>query len=122
MTSYSWLKTPIGRTPLIYCDYVASGQPCSEVEDFIGSHVLPYYANTHSESSFSGRWTNGLREEARKYIAKLLGAEGGYEVLFTGSGSTAGLNLLSHLLRQRYAQAPCTVFLGPFEHHSNDLP
>lgn len=122
MTSYRCLQTPLGITPLIYCDYVASGQPCSEIESFVSAQVLPYYANTHSESSFSGRWTNRLRENARKYISKTLGAKGIYEVLFTGSGSTSGLNLLSHLLSQRYEQNTCTVFLGPYEHHSNDLP
>lgn len=35
------------------------------VEDFICEDVLPFYANTHTESSGTGRQTTQLREEAR---------------------------------------------------------
>ena len=46
------------------------------VEDFVAAHVLPYYANSHTEASFCGAYTTGLREEARAEIARLTGASG----------------------------------------------
>jgi selenocysteine lyase/cysteine desulfurase len=48
------IQTPFGTKPLIYADYTASGRSLDFIEDFIRQQVLPRYANTHSESSYSG--------------------------------------------------------------------
>jgi selenocysteine lyase/cysteine desulfurase len=110
---------------LVYADYVASGRALRQVEDFIVENVLPFYANTHSDTSFCGIHTTALREEARATIARLAGADDGCAVIFTGSGATAGLNRLVGLLGVsdaiRRDERP-VVFIGPYEHHSNILP
>jgi hypothetical protein len=41
---------PYGPKQIIYADYAASGRPLARVEAFITS-VLPFYANTHTETS-----------------------------------------------------------------------
>ncbi len=110
-----------GDVPLIYADYVASGRALRQVEDFIAAHVLPYYANSHTESSWCGAFTTRLREEARGEIARLMGAGENDAVIFTGSGATAGLNRLVSLLGVDRARDP-VVLIGPYEHHSNILP
>lgn len=127
---------PYGPRRVTYADYTASGRSLSFIEEFIVSEILPRYANTHTESSGTGLQTTRLREDARRIIGDCLGATEDDVVLFTGSGSTAAIDKLigvlgiriPHELDQRYqlsARIPAAerpvVFIGPFEHHSNEL-
>ena len=116
---------PFGPRPLIYADYVASGRALAQVEDFIRDRVLPYYANTHTQASFCGEYMTRLREAARAEIARLTGAGEGMSVVFTGAGSTAGINRIAGLLDLAALVAAgerVVVLTGPYEHHSNILP
>lgn len=116
---------PFGPKPLIYADYVASGRALAQVEDFIRDRVLPYYANTHTQASFCGEYMTKLREAARTEIARLTGAGQGMSVVFTGAGSTAGINRIVGLLdltRLVRDGQRVVVLTGPYEHHSNILP
>ncbi len=106
---------------LLYADHVASGRALAQVEDFIRDHVLPWYANTHSEDSYCGARTTRLREAARQAIARQTGAGEDCAVIFTGAGATAGLNRLPGLLGLDRAKR-AVVLHGPYEHHSNILP
>ncbi|MGY3439895.1 aminotransferase class V-fold PLP-dependent enzyme [Marinovum sp. KMM 9879] len=119
------IEGPYGARPLIYADYVASGRALAQVEDFIRDHVLPYYANTHTQASFCGEYMSKLREAARAEIARITGAGAGMSVVFTGAGSTAGINRIVGLLdlaaMVRNGQR-VVVLTGPYEHHSNILP
>ena len=110
-----------GDNPLVYADYVASGRALMQVEDFITRKVLPFYANSHTDTSYTGAYITSLREEARAEIARLTNAVDECSVIFAGSGATAGLNRLVALTGIEAAQNP-VVFLGPYEHHSNILP
>ncbi len=110
-----------GDVPLVYADFVASGRALQQVESFISSQVLPFYANSHTEASYCGELMTRLRREARHDIARLCGASEECAVVFAGSGATAGLNRLVSLLGVEQACDP-VVFIGPYEHHSNILP
>lgn len=116
----------LGPRKLIYADYVASGRPLRQVEDFVMDKVLPFYANSHTEQSFCGATMTRMREHARHVIAaKCQGSVQDHAVIFAGSGATTGLNQLVHLLGLRNAVArgeKTFVLHGPFEHHSNLLP
>ena len=116
---------PRGRLPMLYADYVASGRALRQIEDFVMEHVLPFYANTHTETSFCGAWSTGLREGARAEIARILGAGPGCHVVFSGPGATSGLNRVVGLLDIPGVLARggrAVVLHGPYEHHSNILP
>lgn len=116
---------PFGAHKLIYADYVASGRALRQVEDFVMTNILPWYANSHTEASFCGRHVSRLRHSARATIARLCGAGEGFSTIFTGAGATAGLNRLVALLgvpEAVRAGASPIVFIGPYEHHSNILP
>lgn len=113
------IEGPFGPRPLIYADYTASGRALRQVETFIQDHVLPYYANSHTEASFCGARMTQMRRAARAIIAQSCGTGPEHAVVFCGSGATAGVNRLVSLLG---AGPGARVILGPFEHHSNLLP
>lgn len=113
---------PFGPRPMIYADYVASGRALIQVERAILEGVLPYYANSHTEASYCGAQVTHLRRAARGEIARICGAGPEHAVIFAGSGATAGLNRLVHLLGVAAAGPGAVVLHGPYEHHSNILP
>jgi selenocysteine lyase/cysteine desulfurase len=128
---------PFGVRRVTYADYTASGRSLTFVEDYLRDAVLPLYANTHTESSGTGLQTTRFRAEARQIVRQAVGATEEHVVLFVGSGSTGAIDRLVHVLGLRLpaeldaryglaARIPAAdrpvVFIGPYEHHSNELP
>lgn len=73
---------------MTYADYTASGRCLDFVEDFMAQHVMPTYANTHTEASATGLQTTRFVEEARQTIKQCVNAGADDVLIFTGTGST----------------------------------
>ncbi|HXV32440.1 MAG TPA: aminotransferase class V-fold PLP-dependent enzyme [Gaiellaceae bacterium] len=114
------LPGPFGPRRLVYADWAASGRALSFVEDTIRRDVLPLYANTHTEASATGRRTTALREDARRAVHRAVGGGPDDVVVFTGTGATGAIDRLLRILELDPRRRP-VVFVGPFEHHSNEL-
>ena len=119
------ISGPLGNRPLLYADYVASGRALRQIEDFVLTELLPFYANSHTEASYVGGFMTNLRREARDILRAEVNASKDHAVIFTGSGATAGINRISHLICLKEMVSKMlmpVVLIGPYEHHSNILP
>jgi selenocysteine lyase/cysteine desulfurase len=130
------LATPEGERPLHYFDYIASGRFHRAVEDELNGRVLPMMANTHTETSTTGRYMTQAYERAFRRIAGYVNASPEDVVLPVGSGSTGAVNRLIMImglripsqLEDRYGLSrhiPAldrpVIFRSRMEHHSNDI-
>eukprot|EP01006_Ploeotia_vitrea_P035245 TRINITY_DN65849_c6_g1_i1.p1 TRINITY_DN65849_c6_g1~~TRINITY_DN65849_c6_g1_i1.p1 ORF type:complete len:949 (-),score=442.28 TRINITY_DN65849_c6_g1_i1:103-2949(-) len=131
------LDGPFGTRRLVYSDYTASGRPVSFIEEFIQNEVMPMYANTHTETSGTGLQTTRFRDQARRLVLESVGGDPDLDVVvFAGSGATGAIKKIIDVLqihipldldkvhgfRKRVPphERP-VVFIGPYEHHSNEL-
>lgn len=139
--------TPIGKRPLVYADYTASGRGLYFIENYL-QDLLRYYANSHTDDDFTGKTMTDLVHEAEKTIKKIVNAGDRGKIIFTDSGATGGITRLQQILgvfwspatenrlnamisksgeahknslrKQIDANKPI-VFVGPYEHHSNEI-
>lgn len=131
------IEGPFGVRRVTYADYTASGRSVDFIEDFIRDEVMPLYANTHTETSTTGLQTTRFREDARRTILDALHGTKDDVVIFCGSGATGAVNKLIDILNlrlpadldDRYGLSSLipenerpVVLIGPYEHHSNELP
>lgn len=128
------IHTPFGERRVTYADFIASGRALNSVEERIAKLALPLYANTHTEDSATGAHSTHLTHQAAEYVKAQLGGDRSCKLVFCGSGSTAAVRRMQDILgltipgkhRQTVLNAmPAherpVVFVGPYEHHSNEI-
>lgn len=141
-------ETPFGRRLMTYADYTASGRCLGFVERFL-LQVQHIYANTHTEDDVSGRSMSRLLEQAATAIKESVNAGPNGKLIALGTGSTAAIHRFQQIIgvalppvtgeylvrwREQFfgrttaekfedfmRQERPVVFVGPFEHHSNEI-
>jgi len=144
----STFKTPFGERLMVYCDYTASGRCLRFVESYLQS-LQRIYANTHTEDDITGRSMSQLLHEAEEAIKNSVNAGPGGRIVACGTGATGAIDKLQQIVG--VALPPATrqnidrildksgcalgsealdeilgnrqpvVFIGPYEHHSNEI-
>lgn len=115
-----------------YFDFTASGLAFKTIQRRIAS-FLPYYANTHSDTSTHATITTALYKHSKEVIKECLGLGSEFSLLNVGSGSTGAIKLFQEIMgiyippksRQilkidKIENLP-HVFVGAYEHHSNEI-
>jgi len=144
----STFETPFGERLMVYCDYTASGRCLRFVESYLQS-LQRVYANTHTEDDITGRSMTQLLHEAEEAIKKSVNAGPNGRIIACGTGATGAIEKVQQIVG--VALAPATrqnieeilnnsdadirgedfaqqmrdrqpiVFVGPYEHHSNEI-
>ena len=138
--------SPFGEKRIVYADWTASGRAYRPIEAHLLEEILPFAANTHTETTITGTYMSRAYEEARAIVKAHVGAGNDDALVFCGSGMTAAVNKLQRLLGLRapagmmapsagMAAPPGTmlppasvtdaerpvVFVTHMEHHSNHI-
>ncbi|MFO7732047.1 MAG: hypothetical protein R6X21_00180, partial [Candidatus Aminicenantes bacterium] len=142
------VPTPFGERLMVYCDYTASGRSLQFIERYL-LRLQRHYANSHTEDDITGRSMTRVLRQAERAIKEAVNAGPAGRIVSVGFGSTAAIDrfqriigtalppatreLLFSLVREQAgglkaadlerfieARRP-VVFVGPYEHHSNEL-
>jgi len=144
----STFETPFGERLMVYCDYTASGRCLRFVESYLQS-LQRVYANTHTEDDITGRSMSQLLHEAEEAIKRSVNAGPGGRIIACGTGATGAIDKLQQIVgvslapatrqnietllddadsgyasdafRKLLHEKQPVVFVGPYEHHSNEL-
>ena len=91
-------KTSFGTKLKVYVDYAASGQDLKFILDEMAK-ITELYANTHSESSYTGFYMNHLLNQAEEIIMNECKADTkDYFIIDGGAGSTYGIEMVQKIL------------------------
>lgn len=126
-------KQCILKRGMYYFDWTASGLAAYCVEKRI-QNILPFYANTHSESSKHSEIMGRIYQNSRAIISKSFGLDESYALISCGFGSSSAIKKFQEIMgiyippktKQVFSSALKSlelplVIVGPFEHHSNEL-
>ncbi|MBC7661076.1 MAG: aminotransferase class V-fold PLP-dependent enzyme [Chitinophagaceae bacterium] len=124
---------------MLHLDYTASAQGLEAIENYI-SECLCTYANTHTETSATGKLSTQRFHLAIETIRSHVGAEGDSFVVPSGFGATGAIEKVQKILGlylspkgqtliqehlgidiKALMSKKVVVFVGPYEHHSNDV-
>lgn len=133
---------------MVYCDYTASGRCLRFVESYLQS-LQRVYANTHTEDDITGRSMSQLLHEAEEAIKASVNAGPCGRIVACGTGATGAIDKLQQIIgvalppatrqnidkmlndpaadfssesfRQLLCEKQPIVFIGPYEHHSNEI-
>jgi len=142
------VSTPFGERLMVYADYTASGRCLGLVEKYI-QNLQRTYANTHTEDDISGRSMTQLLEQAERAIKESVNAGPCGRIICVGTGATGAIDKLQQIVgvalppatrqsltammedslgteahskfNDHLKQHQPVVFVGPYEHHSNEI-
>lgn len=102
----------------INLDNAASTPVLRDVLDTV-NHFMEWYASVHRGAGFKSRVATQAYEDARKIVARFVGANPREHVVIFGKNATEAINKLSYRLPLGPEDM---VLVSQLEHHSNELP
>ena len=130
-------ESAFGYKKIVYADWTATGRAYGPIEACLQEKILPFLANTHTETTVTGKCMSRAYEEAREIIKEHVHANSGDVLILCGSGMTAAVNKLQRILGLRIPEKVCdyfgkdclqldeeskpVVFVTHMEHHSNQI-
>lgn len=120
------LQRKIEDRPLIYFDNAATTQKPQQVLRTIQEFYCTYNANIHRSSHLLGQEATELYDQARRNVARFIGASDDREIVFVRN-STEAINLVAYSLSFGESEwlrlgRGDEVVLTVMEHHSNLVP
>jgi selenocysteine lyase/cysteine desulfurase len=129
---------PSGEKEIVYADWTASARGYKPIESCLQNEVIPFFANTHTQTTITGTLMTRAYEEAKSIVKEHAHSGEDDVLIFCGSGMTSAVNKLQRLLGIRESERwvdymkvgkyPETdealrpvVFLTCMEHHSNHV-
>jgi selenocysteine lyase/cysteine desulfurase len=123
-------KTVFGNQKMIYVDWTASGRLYRPIEEKLMNDFGPFVANTHTETTMSGKAMTNAYHFAKKIIKQHVNASKDDVFIATGTGMTGVVNKFQRILGLKIAEnlKPFTnvpdnlkpiIFISHMEHHSN---
>lgn len=116
--------------PMLYADWTASGRAYEPIEERFRKEVLPFLANTHTETNTSGKIMTMAYHQAQQLIKKHVNAGPDDRLIAAYTGMTGVVNKLQRMMglriHERYQnqvdipqEDRPVVFITHMEHHSN---
>jgi selenocysteine lyase/cysteine desulfurase len=132
------LELPWGKKEVVYADWTASARGYQHIEQRLQNEVIPFFANTHTQTTSTGSRMTRCYEEAKTVIKGHVNASNSDVLIFCGSGMTSAVNKLQRLLGIRLPEGYVryttggkpldidealrpVVFVTSMEHHSNHV-
>ncbi|MDX1351111.1 MAG: aminotransferase class V-fold PLP-dependent enzyme, partial [Putridiphycobacter sp.] len=130
------IETPFGTKKIVYADWTASGRNYRPIEEKMMQSIMPLVANTHTETTATGKAMTKAYHKAKSIIKNHVNASNDDVLIFAGTGMTGAINKLQRILGLKYPEEPnrfmqnCekldlehpdipVVFITHMEHHSN---
>jgi selenocysteine lyase/cysteine desulfurase len=125
------IDTPYGlNMPIVYADWTASGRNYLPIEQKLSNEIMPYVANTHTETNSTGMAMTHAYHKAKTMIKDHVNANNDDVLISANSGMTGVINKFQRILgfrvHEKYVnkldlpddERP-VVFVTHMEHHSN---
>ena len=134
-----YFDSPFGKKQILYADWTATGRAYRPIEEAMLNEIMPFVANTHTETTVTGTFMSKTYEQAKHIIKKHVHALGDEVLIFCGSGMTGAVNKLQRIIGLRIPERIMDyvkennariewdedlrpiVFVTHMEHHSNQI-
>ena len=125
------IKTPYHASiPIVYADWTASGRNFRPIEEKLQNEIMPFVANTHTDTSQTGMMMTYAYHKAQKIIKTHVNASVNDVLISTNSGMTGVVNKFQRILGLKVHESfkdaikiaetdKPIVFITHMEHHSN---
>jgi selenocysteine lyase/cysteine desulfurase len=123
-------ETIFGTQKMIYVDWTASGRLYRPIEEKLMNDFGPFVANTHTETTVSGKAMTKAYHHAKNIIKQHVNASKEDVFIATGTGMTGVVNKFQRILGLKIAEnlkqftaipnhIKPIIFISHMEHHSN---